>query len=164
MLFFLFKDPPEGRRSGDGPTEWLFCHFCDSIVPWGGGVSVAGTEGPVKVQTNVESHSVQRYPWWKRVNQNSGGHLPVRTKPKPHHWDGAGQVGGTPLRFCNMTEPQWVCSEDRSSWMVLAASLIYVYVCIYKHFAAVIAASGASTKHRIEGPALVQIWYSPFPL
>lgn len=30
-----------------------------------------------------------------------------------------------------MTEPQWVCSEDRSRWMVLATSLIYVYVCIY---------------------------------
>lgn len=62
MFFFLFKDPPEGRRSGDGPTEWLFCHFCDSIVPWLGRVSVAGTEGQVKVLTNVESHSVQRYP------------------------------------------------------------------------------------------------------
>lgn len=85
-----------------------------------------------------------------------------KTQTTSLRWGRTGR--GISLRFCNMTEPQWVCSEDRSRWMVLATSLIYVYVCIYKHFAAVIAASGASTKHRIEGPALVQIWYSPFPL
>lgn len=85
LFFVFFKDPPEGRRSGDGPVEWLFCHFSDSIVPWGGWVSLAWTEGPVKVQTNVESAAYRGILDEREPIRAQEVTFQLGQNPEPHH-------------------------------------------------------------------------------